>query len=198
MTFQSYFFTQQMDLLEQSLEETRSASLPKKKFAFKRKADRPPVLAVPTLPPSPQATPPQPGRDHLSAVSTFQKLSARSNCRLSWQSLPTFGDDTPTFDLTISDLNRCIVDLCSPAKIASPYHQLSLTALHIRDLKDTILILPNVKGSVLLHNLHTCTVIIACHQASTSLSDIGDSSYLLHPVPHAQFDARSRIPRNDI
>jgi len=24
--------------------------------------------------------------------------------------------------------------------------------------------LPNVKGSVLLHNLHRCTVIVACHQ----------------------------------
>lgn len=154
----------QMDLLEQILEETRSASLPKKKFAFKRKADRPPVLAVPTLPPPPQATPPQPRQDHLSAVSTFHKLRAHSNCRLSLQSLPTFEDDTPTFDLTISDLNRCIVDLCSPAKIGSPYYQLSLTALHIRDLKDTILVLPNMKGSVLLHNLHTCTVIVACHQ----------------------------------
>ncbi|KAI9463955.1 TBCC-domain-containing protein [Lactarius psammicola] len=154
----------QMDLLEQSLEEARSASLPKKKFAFKRKADRPPVPAAPTLPPSPQATPPQPGRDHLSAVSTFHKLSAHSNCRLSLQSLPTLGEGTPTFNLTISDLNRCIVDLCGSAKLASPHHQLSLTALHIRDLKDTILILPNVKGSVLLHNLHTCTVIVACHQ----------------------------------
>lgn len=154
----------QMDLLEQTLEETRSASVPKKKFAFKRKADRPPFSAVPTLPPSAQATPPQPGRDHLSAVSTFHKLSAHSNCRLSLQSLPTFEDDAPTFDLTISDLNRCIVDLCSPTEIASPRHRLSLTALHIRDLKDTILILPNIEGSVLLHNLHTCTVIVACHQ----------------------------------
>jgi hypothetical protein len=99
-----------MDLLEQTLEETRSASLPKKKFAFKRKADRAPV---PTLPRSPKVAPPQPGRDQLSAVSTFHKLSAHSNRRLSLKSLPTFGDDTPTFDLTISDLNRCVVDLCS-------------------------------------------------------------------------------------
>ncbi|KAN0139295.1 Tubulin binding cofactor C domain containing protein [Lactarius tabidus] len=151
----------QMDLLEQTLEETRSASLPKKKFAFKRKADRAPV---PTLPRSPQAAPAQPGRDQLSTVSTFHKLSAHSNRRLSLKSLPTFGDDTPTFDLTISDLNRCVVDLCSPATISSPHRELPLTAVHIRDLKDTILILPNVKGSVLFHNLHTCTVIVACHQ----------------------------------
>ena len=187
-----------MDLLEQSLEETRSASLPKKKFVFKRRADRPPVVDVPTLPPSPQATLAQPGRDHLSTVSTFYRLSKHSNCRLSLKSLPTFGDDTPTFDLTISDLNRCIVDLCSPAKISSPHHQPPLTALHIRDLKDTILILPNVKGSVLLYNLHMCTVIVACHQASISLSDLEDCSYLLCQVPHAQFNARSRIPCNDL
>ena len=198
MSFQSYFFTQQMDLLEQSLEETRSASLPKKKFAFKRKADRPPGFAPPTLPPSSQATPSQPGQDHLSEVSTFHKLSAHSNCRLSLRSLPTFGDDTPTFDLTISDLNRCIVDLCSPSTITSPHRQFPLTSLHIRDLKDTILILPNVDGSVLLHNLHTCTVIVACHQASIPLSDIGECSYPLRPVPYAQFNARSRIHCSDL
>ena len=181
-----------MELLEQTLEETRSASLPKKKFAFKRKADRAPV---PTLSPSPQATPPQPGGDQLSAMSTFHKLSAHSNRRLSLKSLPTFGDDASTFDLTISDLNRCIVDLCSPATISS---QLPLTAVHIRDLRDTILILPNVRGSVLFHNLHTCTVIVACHQASISSFSIGNCSYLLRPVPHAQFNARSRIPCNDL
>jgi hypothetical protein len=158
-----------MDLLEQTLEEMRSASLPKKKFAFKRKADRTPM---PTLPPSPQTAPPQSRRDQVDAVSTFHKLSAHSNCRLSLKSLPTFGDDTPTFDLTISDLNRCVVDLCSPAMISSPHHQLPLTAVHIRDLKDTILILPNVKGSVLFHNLHRCTVIVACHQVSISLYDV--------------------------
>ncbi len=177
------YFTQQIDSLEQSLEETRTASLPKKKFAFKRGADRPSLSAAPTSPPSSQAIPPQPERDHLAAApSTFRKISAHSNCRISLQSLPTFKDDTAS-DLTISDLSRCIVDLCSPAKTTSP-HQLSLTALHIRDLKDTILILPNVKGSVLLHNLHTCTVIAACHQARIPLSDIRDCSYLLHPVPH--------------
>ena len=188
-----------MDSLDQTLEETRSASLPKKKFAFRRKADRSPLAAVPTIPPLPEATSPQPGIDHSPAVSTFLKLSAHSNCRLSLKSLPTFGDDTPTFDLTISDLNRCIVDLCSPAKTSTPHHQPPLTALHIRDLKDTILILPNIKGSVLLHNLHTCSVIVACHQASISLYNImGDCSYLLLPVPHAQFNARSPIPRNDL
>lgn len=193
MTFQSQFFTQQMDLLEQSLEEKRSTSLPKKKFAFKRKADRS-QPALPTLPPSPQATSSQLERDRLSEVSTFHKLNAHVNCRLSLQSLPTFGDDTPTFDMTISDLSRCIVDLCSPATIMSPHYLLPLTSLHIHDLKETILILPNLNGSVLLHNLHTCTVIIACHQASISLSDIGDRSYPLLPVPYAQFNERSRIP----
>ncbi|KAF8270082.1 tubulin binding cofactor C-domain-containing protein, partial [Lactarius quietus] len=157
----------QMDLLEQSLEEMRSASLPKKKFAFKRKADR---AAVPTLPPSPQVSPPQvtlpqPGHGHLSEVSTFHKISAHSNCRLSLKDLPTLGDDTPTFHLTISDLNRCIVDLCSPTKVTSQ-NQLPLTALHIRDLRDTILVLPNVNGSVILYNLHRCIIIFRMHSST--------------------------------
>ncbi|KAI0248006.1 tubulin binding cofactor C-domain-containing protein [Lactifluus subvellereus] len=153
----------QMDQLEQTLEGIRSASVPKLKFAFKRKTNKPPLSATPTPSPSSHDTNMHGERDSLpqAVMSTFHKISSHSHNRLSLQSIPTFGADSPSSDLTISDLDHCIVDLCSTAPLQN---KLPLTALHVRDLNETILVLPNVKGSVLLHNLHKCTVIVACQQ----------------------------------
>lgn len=81
------------------------------------------------------------------------------------------GEGPPLSDLIISDLDHCIVDLRATAGPLGSQNQLDLTALHIRDLKDTLLILPNVKGSVILHNLHRCTAIVTCHQVGTLLSE---------------------------
>ena len=158
---------QQMDILEQTLEEIRSASLPKTKFTFKRKTSKPPVSVAPTLLPSSDELGKRDGRPGLS---DFHSLSSHSRCRLSLKSISTFGAGPPLSDLTISDLDHCVVDLRVAAEPASRQNQHSLTALHIHDLKETVLMLPNVEGSVLLHNLYRCTVIVACHQAGIFLS----------------------------
>ncbi|KAI9513420.1 tubulin binding cofactor C-domain-containing protein [Russula earlei] len=141
----------QMDMLEQTLEEIRSASVSKTKFAFKRKTIKKTLSAGPTR--SAIELPAD-----ASVTCTFPTISSRSHCRLSLQSIPTFGAGHPSSDLTISDLDHCIVDLCDTVETVPHQSQLSFTALHVRDLKETILILPNVKGSVLLHNLQRCTV----------------------------------------
>ena len=163
--------TQQMNLLEQTLEETRSASLPKTKFAFKRKTNKPPLSVAPTLRPSPSGANELGKRDGLPGTSGFNDLSSRSHCRLSLQSIPTSGEGPPLTDLIICDLDHCIVDLRATAGSVSSQSQLDLTALRIHDLKETLLILPNVKGSVILHNLHKCTAIVTCHQVGTHLSE---------------------------
>ncbi|KAI0267459.1 tubulin binding cofactor C-domain-containing protein, partial [Gloeopeniophorella convolvens] len=159
----------QMAALEQALEEMRAASAPKAKFSFKRKATKPVSSPAPatSYPPLPAAQSRE--ESALPAVSTFHNLGPRSHVRLSLQDISTLARaDSPSSDLTISSLDRCIVDLCSAipeAEPASYQDPLSLTALHMRDLKNTILILPNLKGSVLLYNLHNCTIIVGCHQA---------------------------------
>ena len=160
---------QQMGLLEQSLEDIRSASLPKTKFAFKRKTNKPPLSAAPTLLPSSSAANESGRRDGLLGTSDFNNLSSHSHCRLSLQSIPTSGAGPPLSDLIISDLDHCIVDLRATAGSVRSQNQLDLTALHVHDLKDTLLILPNVKGSVILHNLRRCTAIVTCHQVGTQL-----------------------------
>jgi len=162
-----------MDLLEQTSEEIRSASLPKTKFTFKRKTNKPPDSAAPTLLPSSSSANEQGRRDGpgLPGTSDFNNLRSHSHCRLSLQSIPTSGEGPPLSDLIISDLDHCIVDLRATAGSVRSQNQLNLTALHIHDLKETLLILPNVKGSVILHNLRRCTAIVTCHQVGTRLSE---------------------------
>jgi hypothetical protein len=163
--------TQQMDSLEQMLEEIHSASLPKTKFTFKRKTNKPPLSAAPTPLPSSSDANELGGRDSLPGTSGFNNLSSHSHCRLSLQSIPTSGEGPPLSDLIISDLDHCIVDLRGTAGSVRSQNQLNLTALHIHDLNETLLILPIVKGSVILHNLRRCTAIVTCHQVGTRLSE---------------------------
>lgn len=96
----------------------------------------------------------------IHAPSTYLTLSNHSHARLSFASLPTARDYAES-DVTIADLDNCIVDLISSS---TPV----LTALHIRNLTNTILLLPVIKGSVLLHNLTRCIIVVGCHQVLES------------------------------
>ncbi|KAJ7704350.1 tubulin binding cofactor C-domain-containing protein [Mycena rosella] len=145
----------QLKGLERSLEELR-ALLPKSKFAFKRKA---PVASTPA-PPTPvsMAVPEIPPQ--TDSVSTNLTLSSHSFKYLSTASLPSASHAS---DLTISDLNGCIVNLLPDMGDAEP-RSLEISALHIRNLTDTLLLLPVIRGSVLLHDLRRCILIVGCHQ----------------------------------
>ena len=184
---------QQMDSLERTLEEIRFASLPKAKFTFKRKTDKTPLSAAPTPPPSSSGANELGGSDGLPGTSNFNNLRSHSHCRLSLQSIQTSREGPPLSDLIISDLDHCIVDLRATAGSVRSQNQFNLTAVHIHDLKETLLILPIVKGSVILHNLHRCTVIVTCHQVRTRLSECGPP-LLIHLVPHARLGGCSRLP----
>lgn len=139
--------------------------MPKTKFAFKRRTDKPNISPAPPLPPSPHRADELAG-DAVPGMSSFHKLGSHSNSRLSLRSIPTLVEEAQAFDLTISDLERCVVDLRIMAETAPRQKQTHLTAVHAQDLRDTILVLPNVKGSAILHGLNRCTVIVTCHQAS--------------------------------
>ncbi|KAJ7481538.1 tubulin binding cofactor C-domain-containing protein [Mycena latifolia] len=129
----------QLKSLEKSLEELR-ALLPKSR-------------AVPDISPQQESLP----------TSTNLTLSSHSMRYLSKASLPSTSQAS---DLTISDLNNCIVNLLPEPEGKSPPDGtfLEISALHIRNLTDTILLLPFIRGSVLLHDLRRCILVIGCHQ----------------------------------
>ena len=161
---------QQLKVLEKTLEGLRSSSIRKPRFAFKPKAtpsepsSRLPVATVPYL-----TTSSKPLYD-LNTVSTNLALSSHSNCYLTLDSLPTSLLSSKHSDLTISDLDNCIVNLIPPVtelrkeQEPTPSGYLDISALHIRKLTNTVLLLPVIRGSVLLHDLTRCLVVVGCHQ----------------------------------
>ncbi|KAJ6591055.1 tubulin binding cofactor C-domain-containing protein [Mycena vulgaris] len=150
----------QLKGLEKSLEEVR-ALLPKPKFSFKRKA---PTASSP-VPPSPVSitVPEASSQPDYLAISTNLTLSAHSSRYLSRASFPSASQAS---DLTISDLNKCIVNLLPDlaGEASAESNHLEISALHIRNLTDTILLLPIIRGSVLLHDLRRCILVVGCHQ----------------------------------
>jgi len=140
----------QLRAWEQSLDTLRNSYAPKAKFAFKRRERNGP--AARDKPISSQAI-----TKPIPLPSSYLTLSSHSQSRLSFSSLPNSQDFSES-DLTIADLDNCIVDLVGQTT------QPILTAIHIRNISDTILVLPIIKGSVLLHDIRRCIIVVGCHQ----------------------------------
>ncbi|KAF9920993.1 hypothetical protein FBU30_009030 [Linnemannia zychae] len=59
-------------------------------------------------------------------------------------------------DVALTNLTDCTVNLV---------HTLPLGAIHIKNLKRCVLVIPPVSGSILLHDCEGCTLVGACHQS---------------------------------
>lgn len=151
-----------MTALESQLESVRSSASAKPKFSFQRKSTK--ASTSSSISNVVAASNPQPSQATSSAnsVSTYYRLSSRSHQYLTPASLPPSVSDQPQSDLTISDLDHCVVNLCSVSSESSWSH--SITALHVQNLRSTILVLPNLSGSVLLNDLDNCVIVASCHQ----------------------------------
>ncbi|RPD61646.1 hypothetical protein L226DRAFT_485258 [Lentinus tigrinus ALCF2SS1-7] len=155
----------QLEGLESQLESLRTAAAPKAKFAFKRKATKaaPPASTTPATASeqstSAAAPPPtgQPSAVHTSGLS----ISGHTNSYLTLSSLSSPWSSAS--DLTISDLDNCIVNFIPDSNGNIP-HDVTFTALHARNISNTVLILPIISGSALLHDLKNCVIALGSRQ----------------------------------
>jgi hypothetical protein len=166
---------QQVSALETTLAELRTASVPKAKFAFKRKApvvSSPPTAAASSVPQMTSQT--SASNLHQASITSNLVLSSRSYEYVTSQSLAF---SSLQQHLTISDLDHCVVNLI-PSTIVTTggadgpkahglTTSLDISAIHVRNLTDTVLLLPPINGSVLLHDLARCTLVLGCHQVRT-------------------------------
>ncbi|KAH9926063.1 tubulin binding cofactor C-domain-containing protein [Fomitopsis serialis] len=153
--------------VEGSLEKLRTAAAPKPKFVFKRKAN------TSTTSPSPSSTSSAskvaPITSALvdissSTASSFAgvTLSGRSHEFLDLSSLPSAVSAT---DLIISDLDHCVVYMLSETRSKDGVaRDVKITALHARNIRNSVLIMPVIDGSALLHDLSRCVLALGCHQ----------------------------------
>ncbi|CCM02004.1 uncharacterized protein FIBRA_04078 [Fibroporia radiculosa] len=148
-----------MKEIEETLQKLRAASSGKPKFAFKRKANKPTIpLSSETKPTTEPVFQPHESDPSSGGLS----LSNHSYQYLTLGSIPT---SSASSDLTISELDHCIVNLLLPdATHASISPPPKITALHVRNVRNSVLILPRIDGSALLHDLSRCVFVLGCHQ----------------------------------
>ncbi|RDX52636.1 TBCC-domain-containing protein [Lentinus brumalis] len=150
----------QLKDLEGQLESLRTAAAPKTKFAFKRKAAKAaPTTSPPATEPTqtiPPAVPP-PADVQSTAPTSGLSISGHSNSYLTLSSLSIPWSSAS--DLTISDLDNCIVNF-----LPSPDADVTFTALHARNLSNTVLVLPIITGSALLHDMKNCVIALGSRQ----------------------------------
>lgn len=149
---------QHLKEIEESLDRLRSASTVKPKFAFKRKT--PKATGTPALSPvSSSLTPAVSVSSENEPTSRSLALSGRSHAYLDFTSLHF--PPSAASDLTMSDLDHCIVNLLP---LANESRSSLFTALHVRNVRNCVIILPPIDGSALLHDLTQCTLVLGCHQ----------------------------------
>lgn len=158
---------------------------PKAKFAFKRKT-KPSASTVPPPPQISEAAEIMKGSDlpistslntGPSATTTNITLGGQSNRYLTLDSLPhsSLEGGGGHSDLTLSDLDGCILNLLSSSSSGSVitstqpagvrHKSTGISAVHVRNVTDSVLFLPaDIRGSVILHGLVRCIVMVGCHQ----------------------------------
>ena len=97
-------------------------------------------------------------------------ITNRSDCYLSRSCLSDITSFTDQIEVSITNVSRSILDLLpSKDKSTLSTNIISLSALHISDIQDSILILGHVDGSIMLHKLTNCVVVAGCHQVEIYL-----------------------------
>ncbi|KAF9974221.1 hypothetical protein BGZ73_002407 [Actinomortierella ambigua] len=165
--------------MSERLSQLRVKLVPKQKFSFKSRKTGASVSSSPSPTPasSAAATPASMAVDspalspNKSAVdeSLFMKFENRSNEHLFIGDLPHTTNDGHAKDVALTNLTDCTINLV---------HTIPLGAIHVRNLKRCILVIPPVSGSILLHDCQGCTLIGACHQSRMHTSS--DMTIYLH------------------
>ncbi|KAL1717593.1 tubulin binding cofactor C-domain-containing protein [Schizophyllum commune] len=118
---------------------------------------------------------------NTTAPSTNLLLSSHKSKYLTVTDLPApFKQES---DLALADLEGCVVDLLGRADLSggavdvdSPGRVgvddptlrdpslLNISAVHIRNISDSLIVLPLISGSVMLHDITRSIVVVGCHQ----------------------------------
>ncbi|KAH9854571.1 tubulin binding cofactor C-domain-containing protein [Lenzites betulinus] len=145
--------------IETQVEAIRVSAAPKSKFAFKRKTAKSTLVPSPvTSTPTGSSAAPSSSISHASGLS----LSGHSNSYLTLTSLSS--PWSAASDLTISDLDHCVVNLIPSSANPDAPADLTFNALHVRNVTDTVLILPILPGSALLHDMKNCVIALGSRQ----------------------------------
>lgn len=172
------------------VEDLRVARKPKSKFAFKRTAVSGPDTSQGPSIVAGQASDKELPQELLRSSNKTNHASL-SDYSYSYITIADLVTSNNPSDLTISNIDHCIINLASSQGHGDDVIQLS--AVHVEQLSDSVLILPMVNGSILLHGLTRCVLAVGCHQVGRTEQPFWHCSFFA-TVPHARFPERTRIP----
>ncbi|KAF8556601.1 hypothetical protein OG21DRAFT_1602168 [Imleria badia] len=143
----------QLKALEKTIEELRGASASTPKFSFKRKATKPKES---TEHASVVAPPPTKSQPTLAE-------SARTLATFSHRYLTILDVRSPnsSAEVSISDLDDCIVNL-----LPGDDDHTQITAFHVQRVSRSIILLPQISGSIILHDLSECVIVFRMHSST--------------------------------
>ncbi|KAG1819266.1 tubulin binding cofactor C-domain-containing protein [Suillus subaureus] len=133
------------------------------KFAFKRKVKIPASASTETATLPDRANAPAIPTSTISSAS--RTISNHSNRYLSRSCLSDPSSSTDHVEVSIIRISSSVLNLVTTTnELTLSANAISLPALNIRDIHNSILILGTVDGSIMLHDLTNCVVVARCHQ----------------------------------
>ncbi|KAI8335941.1 tubulin binding cofactor C-domain-containing protein [Chlamydoabsidia padenii] len=129
------------------LDATRTQLTPKPKFSFKTKLGKPKTK-------TPQASIPAPVKP-LDQTSLLENTINFSN--LENQIITLSGHkELAAVDISLSYLSKCIIWL--------PTETITISTVHIKQIKDCVIVCGTVQGSILIYGLEHSILTVNCHQ----------------------------------
>ncbi|CED84308.1 Beta-tubulin folding cofactor C [Phaffia rhodozyma] len=160
--------------LETEFESKRTASAPKSKFSFKKQPK--PMRSTGLV--SDVSRPTESVETPLSAISIPSTDVSIHRLTSQYITLPTISADG--FGLSLFDLTRCVIDLF-PSNERSSTNPSKITALHIKNLKQCVLIAPILEGSIMISDCAQCVLILGGWQFRMHTSS--DCKVFIHSAP---------------
>lgn len=148
------------------MDTLKQLSAPKKKFGF-TKTIASTSKTIPSIIPKPSTSASSPAvyTSNSTAATpivptTSLTLSNKKDSHLSTSDLP-LSHSTISEALLLNSLERCLVDL-TPSE--SDSSTTGYSAIYLYSLKDSVILIPPVKGSIMVHNCSNCILILGSHQ----------------------------------
>jgi len=138
----------------EKLQTSQTSTGTRPKFAFKRKGGS----KKPTPDPA-EVKPPISAETISTSPTSHLSLTSKSGCLVTFASLPGAPSIPIDSELIIANLDSCIVDMLESDSTMDP------AAVHIANVANCVILLPAIKGSVLVHDIQRCVLVISrCHQ----------------------------------
>lgn len=167
----------------QAVAKAKTAHAGPSKFAFRRRTPG----AASTAPLPAQTQPPPVSSAATRPIDSTPEMLTLQNIQGRYADASDLSTVTTSQSLAISSITDCFVDLNN---CPTP-----LSTVFVRDLTRSVIMLPKVSGSVMVHHAARSTIVLSCHQASARFSGLSSTRH--EPSALILLDAKPPVTAPD-